>query len=107
MEDHIYWLLKVGLLKFQNYSPIQWHRRNLRFITFSHVLNFAPCTRQAFEKGVESVSFSGQIVRARKSFQEKDPSDAEAKKKLDSVMNDNLKMMLRPLFKTLRHFKAV
>ena len=65
-EDHIYWLLKVGILKralpgfcgpsgcvlvlglwpgeavpkkpgrvrpcarFQNYSPIQWHRRNLR-----------------------------------------------------------------------------
>ena len=80
LEDHIYWLLKVGILKFQNYTPIQWHRRNLRFITFSHVLNFALCTRQ--------------IVRARRAFEEKE-KDAEAKKKLDSVMNDNLKMMLR------------
>merc|ERR1712079_824820 len=33
VQDHIYWLLKVGLLKFKNYTAIQWHRRNLRFIT--------------------------------------------------------------------------
>merc|ERR1719229_745233 len=45
VQDHIYWLLKVGLFKFQNYTAIQWHRRNLRFITFSHVLNFALCLR--------------------------------------------------------------
>merc|ERR1740129_1837334 len=46
VQDHIYWLLKVGLLKFKVYTPVQWHRRNLRFITFSHVLNFSACVRE-------------------------------------------------------------
>merc|ERR1719191_2270987 len=46
VQDHIYWLLKVGILKFQSYSAIEWHRRNLRFITLSHVLNFSLCIRE-------------------------------------------------------------
>jgi len=45
VQDHMYWLLKVGLVKFSNYTAIEWHRRNLRFITLSHVLNFALCVR--------------------------------------------------------------
>jgi len=46
VQDHIYWLLKVGILKFEQYSAVQWHRRNLRFITASHVFNFALCYRE-------------------------------------------------------------
>jgi len=45
VQDHVYWLLKVGLLKFKNYTAIQWHRRNLKFVLPSYVLNFAICCR--------------------------------------------------------------
>lgn len=80
IQDHIYWLLKVGILKFQNYTPIQWHRRNLRFITFSHVLNFALCVRE--------------ISRIRE--KQKDPkTDNEAIKKADAAVYDQMRMMLR------------
>lgn len=80
IQDHIYWLLKVGILKFQNYTPIEWHRRNLRFITFSHVLNFSLCVRE--------------ISRIRQKQQ--DPkTDNEAMKKADAAVYDNLKMMLK------------
>merc|ERR1719389_1527015 len=84
VQDHIYWLLKVGLLKFKNYTAIQWHRRNLRFITASHVFNFALCFRdlkkikEKQEKGDPSVSGS-----------------AEALAKADAAIRDNKKMMLR------------
>merc|ERR1712066_89706 len=45
VQDHTYWLLKVGILKFEKYSAVQWHRRNLRFITACHVFNFFLCYR--------------------------------------------------------------
>mmetsp|Transcript_126311 Transcript_126311/g.327911 ORF Transcript_126311/g.327911 Transcript_126311/m.327911 type:complete len:282 (+) Transcript_126311:138-983(+) len=84
VQDHIYWLLKVGILKFQNYTAIQWHRRNLRFITFSHVLNFSLC------------------VRAIKRIREKQAKDdskytgsEEALKKAENEVYDNKRMMLR------------
>mmetsp|Transcript_95516 Transcript_95516/g.275188 ORF Transcript_95516/g.275188 Transcript_95516/m.275188 type:complete len:272 (+) Transcript_95516:88-903(+) len=77
VQDHVYWLLKVGLLKFANYTPIQWHRRNLRFITFSHVLNFSLCTRA--------------IMRV-KDKQAKNEISAE---KANSEIFDNQKMMFR------------
>lgn len=84
VQDHIYWLLKVGLLKFQSYSAIQWHRRNLRFITASHVFNFALCVRD--------------IRRIREKQEKSDPSvsgSAEALVKADQDIKDNQKMMLR------------
>lgn len=46
VQDHIYWLLKMGILKFEGYTAIQWHRRNLRFIMTSHVFNFMLCFRE-------------------------------------------------------------
>mmetsp|Transcript_27630 Transcript_27630/g.76475 ORF Transcript_27630/g.76475 Transcript_27630/m.76475 type:complete len:294 (+) Transcript_27630:94-975(+) len=82
VQDHIYWLLKVGILKFQNYTAIQWHRRNLRFITFSHVLNFALCVRD--------------ISRTQKKLQ--DPAvanDKTAVKKSEASIYDNKRMMVR------------
>jgi hypothetical protein len=84
VQDHVYWLLKVGILKFKNYTAIEWHRRNLRFITASHVFNFALCFRdlkkikEKQEKGDPSVSGS-----------------AEALAKADAAIRDNKKMMLR------------
>lgn len=84
VQDHIYWLLKVGILKFDNYKPVEWHRRNLRFINFSHVLNFALCVRD--------------IRRIRAKQQEKDPKysgSKEAIAKADSEIFDNKKMMFR------------
>lgn len=83
-QDHIYWLLKVGLLKFQNYTAIQWHRRNLRFITLSHVLNFSLCVRD--------------IRRIREKQDQKDPKysgSEEAVAKADQEIYDNKRMMLR------------
>ncbi|CAE7228623.1 PEX11E [Symbiodinium natans] len=82
VQDHIYWLLKVGILKFQNYTAIQWHRRNLRFITLSHVLNFSLCVRE--------------ISRIRAKQQDpKIAGDKEALKKADAAVYDNLRMMVR------------
>eukprot|EP00974_Lingulodinium_polyedra_P042939 4123122-Lingulodinium_polyedra.AAC.1 len=46
VRDRIYWLLKTGILKFRSYSAIQRHRRNLRLIILSHVLNFSLCVRE-------------------------------------------------------------
>lgn len=83
-QDHVYWLLKVGIFKFQNYSAIQWHRRNLRFITLSHVLNFSLCVRD--------------IRRIRDKQEKKDPKysgSEEAVKKAESDIYDNKRMMLR------------
>lgn len=68
VQDHVYWLLKVGLLKFQNYTAIEWHRRNLRFITASHVFNFACCyrdlsrIREAQDKGDSKYTGSPDAV---------------------------------------------
>eukprot|EP00440_Ansanella_granifera_P001338 gb/GFBE01001440.1/.p1 GENE.gb/GFBE01001440.1/~~gb/GFBE01001440.1/.p1 ORF type:complete len:280 (+),score=74.26 gb/GFBE01001440.1/:1-840(+) len=84
IQDHIYWLLKVGILKFENYSAIQWHRRNLRFITFSHVLNFSLCVRS--------------IMRVRAKQEAKDPEvcgSVEAQKKAADEIYDNKRMMVR------------
>jgi len=84
VQDHIYWLLKVGLFKFQNYSAIQWHRRNLRFITFSHVLNFALCLRS--------------INRIKEKQAKQDPAysgSEQAIKKAEAEVYDNQRMMLR------------
>lgn len=62
VQDHIYWLLKVGILKFKNYTAVQWHRRNLRFIIMSHVLNFALCVRdiKRTQKKMEEASVSAK-----------------------------------------------
>lgn len=82
IQDHIYWLLKVGILKFESYTAIQWHRRNLRFITLSHVLNFSLCLRDN--------------IRAEKKI-EKLGANPDAKK-LDEIqleIYDNKRMMLR------------
>jgi len=84
VQDHIYWLLKVGILKFQAYTPIQWHRRNLRFITMSHVFNFAVCYRE--------------ICRIRAKQEAKDPKysgSAEAIKKAEDDVYDNKRMLVR------------
>eukprot|EP00928_Gymnodinium_smaydae_P033231 TRINITY_DN23856_c0_g2_i1.p1 TRINITY_DN23856_c0_g2~~TRINITY_DN23856_c0_g2_i1.p1 ORF type:complete len:278 (+),score=62.99 TRINITY_DN23856_c0_g2_i1:61-894(+) len=84
VQDHIYWLLKVGILKFKNYSAIQWHRRNLRFITLSHVLNFSLCVRDI--KRIREKQASGDSKYA---------GSAEALSKADKDIYDNKRMMLR------------
>lgn len=84
IQDHIYWLLKVGILKFEKYTPIQWHRRNLRFITLSHVLNFSLCVRD--------------IMRIKEKKEKKDPKyagSAEAEATAASAIYDNKRMMVR------------
>lgn len=84
VQDHVYWLLKVGLLKFQAYTAIQWHRRNLRFITLSHVLNFSLCVRS--------------IMRIKAKQAKNDPEFTGSEKaiaKANSEIYDNQKMMLR------------
>mmetsp|Transcript_68349 Transcript_68349/g.120658 ORF Transcript_68349/g.120658 Transcript_68349/m.120658 type:complete len:277 (+) Transcript_68349:96-926(+) len=84
IQDHVYWLLKVGILKFQNYSAIQWHRRNLRFITLSHVLNFSLCVRE--------------VMRIRQKQEKQDPKysgSKEALAKAESEIYDNRRMMVR------------
>lgn len=84
VQDHIYWLLKMGILKFEQYTPIQWHRRNLRFITVSHVFNFALAVRAI------------QRIRAKQA--RGDPSvtgSAQALEKADADIKDNQIMMFR------------
>jgi len=84
VQDHIYWLLKMGILKFQNYTAIEWHRRNLRFITSSHVFNFALCVRD--------------IKRIRDKQEKSDPSvtgSAQALQAADSKIQENQMMMVR------------
>merc|ERR550537_971704 len=84
VQDHIYWLLKVGFLKFKSYTPIQWHRRNLRFITASHVFNFALCVRDI------------QRIKAKQEKQDPSVSGSQlALQKADQDIKDNQKMMLR------------
>lgn len=84
VQDHVYWLLKVGILKFQNYTAIQWHRRNLRFITFSHVLNFSLCVRAI------------KRVREKQAKGDSDYSGSEkAVQKAEGEIYDNKRMMLR------------
>jgi len=84
IQDHIYWLLKVGALKFQSYTPVQWHRRNLRLITVNHVLNFILCGRT--------------IKRIRDKQAEGDSKysgSKEAVAKADKEVYDNKKQMFR------------
>ena len=45
----MYWLLQAGTLKAKSYTPIQWHRSNLRCITISHVLNSSLCERKQLQ----------------------------------------------------------
>lgn len=84
VQDHIYWLLKVGILKFENYSAIQWHRRNLRFITLSHVLNFSLCVREVLK-----------IQRLQDNKDPKYSGTKEAMEKANKDIYDNKRMMLR------------
>ncbi|CAE8636826.1 unnamed protein product [Polarella glacialis] len=84
IQDHIYWLLKVGILKFESYSAVQWHRRNLRFITLSHVLNFSLCVRD--------------VMRIKEKQQLKDPKYSgtkEAEESAEKSIYDNKRMMFR------------
>jgi len=84
VQDHIYWLLKMGFLKFTQYTPAQWHRRNLRFIIASHVCNFAICVRD--------------IKRIQAKQEKSDPSVAEntqAVAKANQDIKDNKMMMVR------------
>jgi len=84
VQDHIYWLLKMGILKFQQYSAIEWHRRNLRLITISHVFNFALCVRD--------------ITRIRKKQENGDPSvsgSVQALETADKKVQENKMMMVR------------
>lgn len=84
VQDHIYWLLKVGLLKFKAYTPVQWHRRNLRLITFSHVLNFSLCARE--------------ISRIRAKQDRQDPEywgSDKAIQKAEATVSDNRRQMFR------------
>ncbi|CAE8585699.1 unnamed protein product [Polarella glacialis] len=84
IQDRIYWLLKVGILKFESYSAVQWHRRNLRFITLSHVLNFSLCVRD--------------VMRIREKQQLKDPKYSgtkEAEETAEKSIYDNQRMMFR------------
>jgi hypothetical protein len=84
VQDHIYFLLKVGLLKFGNYTAIQWHRRNLRFITASHVFNFALCYRD--------------LCRIRDKQEKGDAEyvgNPKAVAKADAEIKDNKMMMVR------------
>jgi len=84
VQDHVYWLLKVGLLRFKNYSAIQWHRRNLRFITLSHVLNFSLCCR-------EIRRIRDRQVRGDPKYSGSD----EALAKAESDIYDNKRMLVR------------
>eukprot|EP00403_Amphidinium_massartii_P020580 CAMPEP_0178402232 /NCGR_PEP_ID=MMETSP0689_2-20121128/16727_1 /TAXON_ID=160604 /ORGANISM="Amphidinium massartii, Strain CS-259" /LENGTH=276 /DNA_ID=CAMNT_0020023109 /DNA_START=61 /DNA_END=891 /DNA_ORIENTATION=- len=84
VQDHIYWLLKVGILKFEKYSAIQWHRRNLRFVTLSHVWNFILCWRA--------------VRRIQEKQANKDPKysgSPEALRKAEADIYDQRRMMLR------------
>jgi hypothetical protein len=84
VQDHVYWLLKTGIFKFEKYSPIQWHRRNLRFITLSHVLNFSLCVRD--------------VLRIREKQKLNDPKysgSEQALKKAEADVYDNKRMMVR------------
>lgn len=84
VQDHVYWLLKVGILKFSNYSAIQWHRRNLRFITFSHVLNFSLCLREIRE------------IRAKQlAGDPKYSGSTQSQRAAESQIYDNKRMLVR------------
>jgi len=83
-QDHIYWLLKVGILKFEKYTAIQWHRRNLRFITLSHVLNFSLCLREVLR--IQDKQAKGDV---------KYSGTAEAVEKAEKEIYDNKRMMVR------------
>jgi hypothetical protein len=84
VQDHIYWLLKMGILKFQSYTAIQWHRRNLRFITLSHVFNFSLCLRDV------------RRIRQKQEINDlKYTGSKEALAKAEAEIYDNKKMMFR------------
>lgn len=84
IQDHIYFLLKVGILKFQNYTAVQWHRRNLRFITFSHVLNFSLAFREILRiKGKQQLKDSKYIC------------SQESEDKAAKAIYENKRMMFR------------
>lgn len=84
VQDHIYWLLKMGILKFQQYSAIEWHRRNLRLITISHVFNFVLEVRK--------------VKRIREKQECCDPSvtgSAQALEAADKKVQESQMMMFR------------
>lgn len=84
VQDHIYFLLKVGILKFEKYTAIQWHRRNLRFITLSHVFNFSLCIRDI-----------NRIREKQRLNDQKYSGSPQAAQKAEQDIFDNKKMMLR------------
>lgn len=84
VQDHIYFLLKVGILKFKNYTAVQWHRRNLRFITFSHVLNFSICLRSFII-----------IMQKQEAKDPKYTGSSEALKTANAESYEHKKMMFR------------
>eukprot|EP00927_Polykrikos_kofoidii_P000087 TRINITY_DN10039_c0_g1_i3.p1 TRINITY_DN10039_c0_g1~~TRINITY_DN10039_c0_g1_i3.p1 ORF type:complete len:282 (+),score=29.98 TRINITY_DN10039_c0_g1_i3:91-936(+) len=91
IQDHIYWLLKVGLLKFKAYTPIEWHRRNLRFIILSHVLNFTLCLRSIRRIQAKQIQGGKQCTESR-----------EEVAKAEQEIYDNKKMMFRYVLTTIQ-----
>merc|ERR1719491_1639918 len=82
VQDHIYWLLKVGILKFKAYTPVQWHRRNLRFITFSHVLNFSVCIREINKIRSKQAGGDPEYSGSDKAIQKADKAISENKRQM-------------------------
>jgi len=93
VQDHIYWLLKMGLLKFEMYSPVSWHRRNLRFITFSHVLNFATCLREINKIRSKQQSGDPEYSGSDKAIQKADRAIADNKRSMFRYVLTFIQMM--------------
>lgn len=84
IQDHIYWLLKVGILKFETYTALQWHMRNLKFVLPAYVLNFALCWRDI------------RRIRARQRLGDSKYSGTEeALQRAEAEIYDNKRMLLR------------
>jgi len=92
-QDHIYWLLKVGILKFPNYTAIQWHRRNLKFVLPSYVINFCLCWTNI-----------QKIKQKQRNKDSKYSGSEQAEKKAELDIYDNKRMMVRY---TLTFFQIV
>lgn len=88
IQDHMYWLMKVGILKFKEYSPIQWHRRNLKFVLPAYVINFCLHWKKI----------------AHIKLKQKQQLSAREQEEATQAIYDNRKMMLRY---TLTFFQIV
>jgi len=87
IQDHIYWLLKVGILKFETYTPLQWHMRNLKFVLPSYVLNFVLCWREI-----------RRIRERQRRGDSKYSGTEEALQKAEADIYDNKRMLVRYTF---------